>query len=185
MICNYRATGYNACICSNIKVRCKPKVNGLICNAHMDLLFCMSVVTNRLSIRGVARNKVYLTNTRLVEEYIPFPYNFTDSGDVCLANNWEQMLQKWIAKIDLNQKEACQLLHILGTLFSETVVSPESANTFASFQSFMNNYGRCLDDRFESSTMMYTRADNTMASIRMSKLPKIIKLLLFHAYKWF
>lgn len=186
--CDYSKQANFKCLAANLKVKCSSPVHGLFCNRHLDLIFSLSVVINRFATRDVARQSIYLAPTKYTTDYIPFPYDIIEptspadaDAEVCLYKDWAHDLNKWVSKIDLNHMERCQLLNILGVLFTEQVVSPDASQVYTDYQVFKSNYSACIKDRYTDCVMSYYTSNETETkNIAVEKLPFAIKVLLFH-----
>lgn len=194
MFCSTLATtAATKCMFQNIYVRCNTPVAGIICNPHLNLLFSMSLVKNRVVINNVAKNKLYMAptpNLRGDNKLIPFPYTIMD-GKVCRSPSIESIIaemQAWVSRLDVDQTSACHFTQILTVMFTENLITSQDMsrnadnlymNQYRDYMQYIHKYDRSLRARF-ANTRIFAYNGNASLEVDMSAMPQIIKILLFH-----
>lgn len=183
--CEPQSPNKTRCIFSESKYVCRAPVSGIICNYHLDFLFSLSLVKNRVLTSNVAKTKTYLAVTSNIprdKKLIPFPYSIRD-GKVCRDPNIDSIIgfmQNWVMRLDVDEAEACRLTQILSVLFSEQLVAPEVTGAYSDFTLYTSGYNSSMLTRYNKSTIL-AYSGNTSTTLEMSAMPKIIKMLLYHA----
>ncbi|AAN04383.1 Orf89 [Heliothis zea nudivirus] len=186
-------SGAQRCIFQNVYVRCTLPVAGIICNPHLNLLFSMSLVKNRVVINNVAKTKVYMAptpNLRGDNKLIPFPYSVSE-GRVCRSPSIENIIsemQAWVSRLDVDQASACHLTQILTVMFTENLIASQDMsrnsdnmylNQYRDYMQYIHKYDKSLNSRF-ANTRIFAYSRNGSIEMSMTLMPQIIKILLFN-----
>lgn len=183
--CDYMSYAKHKCLFENIKSKCSDPVHDLMCNKHLEMLFGLTISSNRIKWYGSGRTVRYLTPTRH-EASIPFPFEVNGDNNLCKLKDDQikNSLDVTIARMDANVCDSRTIFAILhAALLDITGPIDDDQSMLSTLTKFKARFSGELIRRFGRTRILAKRTVNGERRdvyLPIDQLPTFILWILFY-----